>query len=113
MAVLVMQGLPDDGSKRRFLSSLCQSLRPGAQVVLVDQMLPERSSIEQQLITARQVFQRSEREGTLSDASKILGEVHPLSLSRLAGLLEVTGFSDPFPVFRALDYEGFLVQRLS
>jgi tRNA (cmo5U34)-methyltransferase len=113
MAVLVMQGLPDDGSKRRFLSSLCQSLRPGAQAVLVDQMLPERSSIEQQLITARQVFQRSERMGTLSDASNILGEVHPLSLSRLAGLLEVTGFSDPFPVFRALDYEGFLVQRLS
>ncbi|MEB3304600.1 MAG: class I SAM-dependent methyltransferase [Cyanobacteriota bacterium] len=112
IAVLVLQGLPDDGSKRRFLSSLSQSLRPGAQVVLVDQMQPERSSIEQQLISARQLFQRSERIPPLIDASKILGEVHPLSLSRLTGLLEVTGFSDPCPVFRALDYEGFLVQRL-
>jgi hypothetical protein len=38
--------------------------------------------------------------------------VHPISLARLSGLLEATGFSDPLPVFRALDYEGFLVQRL-
>ena len=112
MAVLVLQALPDDGSKRRFLSSLSQSLRPGAQVVLVDQMQPERSSIEQQLITARHLFHRSERMSPPTDAAKILGEVHPLSLSRLTGLLEITGFSDPLPVFRALDYEGFLVQRL-
>jgi hypothetical protein len=87
-------------------------MRPGAQVVLVDQMQPERSSIEQQLITARHLFQRSERMSPPTDAAKILGEVHPLSLSRLTGLLEITGFSDPLPVFRALDYEGFLVQRL-
>lgn len=113
MAVLVLQGLPDDGSKRRFLSSLSQSLRPGAQVVLVDQMLPERSSIEQQLIAARQVFQRTETPEPVSEADQILGDVYPLSLSRLTGLLEVTGFSDPCPVFRALDYEGFLVQRLT
>ncbi|MEB3193511.1 MAG: class I SAM-dependent methyltransferase [Cyanobacteriota bacterium] len=112
MAVLVLQGLPDDGSKRRFLSSLSQSLRPGAQVVLVDQMLPERSSIDQQLITARQVFQRTETAVPVAEPDEILGNVYPLSLSRLTGLLEVTGFSDPCPVFRALDYEGFLVQRL-
>jgi tRNA (cmo5U34)-methyltransferase len=112
MAILVLQGLPDDGSKRRFLNSLAQSLRPGAQVVLVDQMQPERSSIEQQLISARLVFQRTETTVPLSETAKILGDVYPLSLSRLTGLLEVTGFSDPCPVFRALDYEGFLVQRL-
>ena len=112
MAVLVLQGLPDDGAKRQFLSSLSQSLRPGAQVVLVDQMQPERCSIETQLIKARDLFQRSERMDPHPGAAQILGDVHPISLSRLSGLLEVTGFSDPFPVFRALDYEGFLVQRL-
>lgn len=113
MAVLVLQGLPDDGSKRRFLSSLSQSLHPGAQVVLVDQMQLERSSIEQQLIMARQLFQLSESTDPISGTTMILGEVHPMTLSRLTGLLEITGFSDPLPVYRALDYEGFLVQRLS
>lgn len=113
MAVLVLQGLPDDGSKRRFLSSLSQSLHPGAQVVLVDQMQLERSSIEQQLIMARQLFQLSESTDPISGTTMVLGEVHPMTLSRLTGLLEITGFSDPLPVYRALDYEGFLVQRLS
>lgn len=106
MAVLVFQGLPDDGSKLRFLTSLSRSLRPGAQVVLVDQMQPERNGIEQQLIDARQLFQRTD------GGVEILGEVYPITTARLAGLLEASGFSDPLPVFRALDYEGFLLQRL-
>jgi tRNA (cmo5U34)-methyltransferase len=106
MAVLVLQGLPDDGSKLRFLTSLSRSLRPGAQVVLVDQMQPERNGIEQQLIDARQLFQRTD------GGVEILGEVYPITMARLAGLLEASGFSDPLPVFRALDYEGFLLQRL-
>lgn len=118
IAVLVLQGLPDDGSKRRFLSSLSRSLKPGAQVVLVDLMQQERSSMEGQLIAARQLFQQA--EAIVEDAgqpqdltSQVLGEVYPVSLSRLTGLLEATGFSDPFSVFRALDYEGFVVQKLS
>lgn len=117
MAILVLQGLPDDGRKLRFLSALSRSLRPGAQVVLVDQMQPERSSIDEQLIAARRMFQQAETLAQLSNdpqdlATQVLGEIYPISLSRLAGLLETTGFSDPFPVFRALDYEGFLVQKL-
>jgi hypothetical protein len=46
------------------------------------------------------------------EAAQPLGQTHPISLARLAGLLEATGFSDPVPVFRALDYEGFVLQRL-
>lgn len=113
LAVLVLQSLPDDGSKLRFLSSLARTLRPGAQVVLVDQMQPERTGLERQLIAARLIFQGvklvSPGEQPRAHA---LGEMHPISLARLAGLLEASGFSDPAPVFRALDYEGFLLQRL-
>ncbi|MFN9621903.1 MAG: class I SAM-dependent methyltransferase [Cyanobacteriota bacterium] len=115
LAVLVLQGLPDDGSKLRFLSSLARGLRAGAQVVLVDQMLPERTGLERQLVEARRMFQGvsgvEPEEGSLDE--KPLGPVHPISLARLTGLLEVAGFSDPVPVFRALDYEGFVLQRLA
>lgn len=115
MAVLVMQGLPDDGSKLRFLSALFRSLRPGGQVVLVDRMQPERNGIEQQLVAASQMFQRAGLADENSNPSRgdSLGEIHAVSLSRLTGLLEISGFSDPLPVFRALDTEGFLFQRLS
>jgi tRNA (cmo5U34)-methyltransferase len=113
LAVLVLQGLPDDGGKLRFLSSLARGLRPGAQVVLVDQMLPERTGLERQLIAARQLFQGFSDPGDSLMPDQPLGPVHPISLARLTGLLEVAGFSDPVPVFRALDYEGFVLQRLA
>ncbi|MFN6338242.1 MAG: class I SAM-dependent methyltransferase [Cyanobacteriota bacterium] len=114
MAVLVLQGLPDNGAKLRFLSSLSRGLRPGAQVVLVDQTQPERNGLEGQLIAARQMFQRVDQTAT-TEATTLEGldPVYPIGLARLTGLLEATGFSDPIPVFRALDYEGFLLQRLS
>ncbi|MFN9545561.1 MAG: class I SAM-dependent methyltransferase [Cyanobacteriota bacterium] len=113
LAVLVLQGLADDGGKLRFLSSLARGLRPGAQVVLVDQMLPERTGLEQQLIAARRLFQGLHSEAGEDDREdQPVGPVHPVSLARLAGLLEAAGFSDPVPVFRALDYEGFVLQRL-
>lgn len=118
MAVLVLQGLADDGAKLHFLSSLSRSLHPGGQVVLVDQMQPERNGIEQQLIAAREVFQRADAKGSGADlqqegAKETLGEVYPIGAARMAGLLEAAGFSDPLPVFKALDYEGFLVQKLA
>ncbi|MEB3157687.1 MAG: class I SAM-dependent methyltransferase [Cyanobacteriota bacterium] len=113
LAVLVLQGLPDDGGKLRFLTSLARWLRPGAQVVLVDQMQPERTGMERQLITARRLFQgRAEVSQQDGQEDQPLGPLHPISLTRLAGLLEATAFSDPVPVFRALDYEGFVVKRL-
>ncbi|MEB3259642.1 MAG: class I SAM-dependent methyltransferase [Cyanobacteriota bacterium] len=112
LAVLVLQSLRDDGGKLRFLTSLARWLRPGAQVVLVDRMQPERTGLERQLIAARRLFQGDPEATSDEKRPEGLGPVHPISLTRLAGLLEATGFSDPVPVFRALDYEGFVVQRL-
>lgn len=131
LAVLVLQALPDDGSKLAFLTALARSLRPGGQVVLVDLMQPERSPIQQQLQEARLGFQRA--SGLVSDttaqdrgASPIPGAdpatrvalvadltsgLHPIGLSRLTALVEAAGFGDPAPVYQALDVEGFLLQR--
>ena len=38
LSVLVLQSLPDDGSKLAFLTALARCLQPGAQLVLVDLM---------------------------------------------------------------------------
>jgi tRNA (cmo5U34)-methyltransferase len=131
LAVLVLQALPDDGSKLAFLTALARSLRPGGQVVLVDLMKPERSPIQQQLRQARLGFQRASglaatateedrgirpipggdsaaRGALVADLSRGL---HPIGLSRLTALVEAAGFGDPAPVYQALDVEGFLLQR--
>jgi len=121
LAVLVLQALPDDGSKLAFLTALARSLRPGGQVVLVDLTQPERSPIQQQLLEARLGFQRASGlavTATAEDPAARVGLVaelttglHPIGLSRLTALVEAAGFGDPAPVYQALDVEGFLLQR--
>jgi tRNA (cmo5U34)-methyltransferase len=121
LAVLVLQALPDDGSKLAFLTALARSLRPGGQVVLVDLTQPERSPIQQQLLEARLGFQRASGLAATATAEDPAGRValvaelttglHPIGLSRLTALVEAAGFGDPAPVYQALDVEGFLLQR--
>jgi tRNA (cmo5U34)-methyltransferase len=135
LAVLVLQALPDDGSKLAFLTALARSLRPGGQVVLVDLMKPERSPIQQQLRQARLGFQRASGLAATATATAteedrgirpipggdpaargalvadLSSGLHPIGLSRLTALVEAAGFGDPAPVYQALDVEGFLLQR--
>lgn len=115
LAVLVLQSLPDDGSKLAFLGALARCLRPGAQLLLVDLMQTSLPSLEGQIATAWRGFQQaSGLDGDRSGADlALLSEgLHPIGLSRLTSLVNAAGFGDPARVFQALGFEGFLVQRL-
>ena len=112
LSVLVLQSLADDGAKLAFLSALARSLRPGGQLVLVDLMRPERSALQEQMDAAWLAFQRASGLAAGSDAPALRGAaLHPIGRARLDALAEAAGFGDPAPVFRALDFEGFLLQR--
>ena len=114
LSVLVLQSLEDDGSKLAFLSSLARSMKPGAQLVLIDLMQPERSPLQGQVEQAWQLFQRaSGLQGAAEALAALSPRLHPIGLSRLSALVEAAGFSDPAPVFQALDFQGFLLQRLA
>jgi tRNA (cmo5U34)-methyltransferase len=113
LAVLVLQSLPDDGTKLGFLSALARLLRPGGQLVLVDLMLPERSPLQEQVAQAWQGFQRaSGLEAARGAGGEALGDTwHPIGPARLTALLDGAGFSDPALIFQALNFAGYLVQR--
>jgi len=120
LAVLVLQALPDQGEKLAFLTALARCLRPGGQLLLVDLMKPERSPLQAQIEMARRGFQLasglSTRAGDPGDPTSALvtaltGGLHPIGLTRLTALVNAAGFGDPAPVFQALDFEGFLLQR--
>lgn len=112
LSVLVLQSLADDGSKLAFLSSLARCLKPGAQLVLVDLMQPERSPLQNQVDQAWQLFQRaSGLQGAAAALAALSPRLHPIGFSRLSALVEAAGFSDPAPIFQALDFQGFLLQR--
>jgi tRNA (cmo5U34)-methyltransferase len=117
LAVLVLQALPDDGRKLAFLIALARSLRPAGQLLLVDLMKPERSPLQAQIEAARRGFQLASGLTTTTDdpafamASALTGGLHPIGLARLTALVNAAGFGDPAPVFQALDFEGFLLQK--
>ena len=108
LSVLVLQSLPDDGSKLAFLTALARCLKPGAQLVLVDLMQTSLPSLEGQLDQAWRGFQRA---SGLEDA--LQEGLHPIGLARLTSLVNAAGFGDPARIFQALGFEGFLLQRLS
>lgn len=112
LSVLVLQSLPDDGSKLAFLTALARSLEPGGQLVLVDLMAPERSPLQSQVQAAWLGFQRAsglETDG--ADLEPLTHGLHPIGEARLTALVNAAGFGDPARVFQALGYEGFLLQR--
>jgi tRNA (cmo5U34)-methyltransferase len=112
LSVLVLQSLPDDGTKLAFLTALARSLEPGGQLVLVDLMAPERSPLQPQVDAAWLAFQRaSGLNADPADLEPLTQGLHPIGEARLTALVNAAGFSDPARIFQALDVEGFLLQR--
>jgi tRNA (cmo5U34)-methyltransferase len=112
LSVLVLQALPDDGTKLAFLTALARSLQPGGQLVLVDLMAPERSPLQPQVQAAWLGFQRASGLSEQQSQEAALAQgLHPIGVSRLTALVNAAGFGDPARIFQALGYEGFLLQR--
>jgi tRNA (cmo5U34)-methyltransferase len=112
LSVLVLQSLPDDGTKLAFLTALARSLEPGGQLVLVDLMAPERSPLQTQVDAAWLGFQQaSGLDAAPTDLASLTQGLHPIGEARLNALVNAAGFSDPARIFQALGYEGFLLQR--
>ncbi len=112
LSVLVLQSLPDDGTKLAFLTALARSLEPGGQLVLVDLMAPERSPLQAQVQAAWLGFQRASGLSEQESRQAALGQgLHPIGVARLTALVNAAGFGDPARIFQALGYEGFLLQR--
>ncbi len=113
-AILVLHLIPDDGSKLAFLAAIARRLTPGAGLILVDLLAQSDPVLQAQLDAAEDRFQRynglgpDEREQLRRQTAEETYRVPP---SRIAGLLNAAGFSDPVPFYQSGDYIGWFVKR--
>ncbi len=110
IAVLVLQELPDDGAKLRFLSALARLLQPGAPLVLVDVLAGfggMASGTTQQFQAALKRFQGDANAQAVTPEAPL----HLIGEARRSALLAAAGFSDPLRFYQALQVEGVVVQK--
>jgi tRNA (cmo5U34)-methyltransferase len=110
-SILVMQFLPDDGTKLNFLKGISEKLKPGALIVLVD-LEGEIGSDEYNTLNAawknQQLFIRDESEWVRKEFIIREKEVHFIPQERIESLLEEVGFYKIHKFFKAYLFGGYV-----
>jgi tRNA (cmo5U34)-methyltransferase len=110
-SILVMQFLPDDGTKLNFLKGISEKLKPGALIVLVD-LEGEIGSDEYNTLNAawknQQLFIRDESEWVRKEFIIREKEVHFIPQERIDSLLEEVGFYKIHKFFKAYLFGGYV-----
>jgi tRNA (cmo5U34)-methyltransferase len=108
-AILVMQFLPDDGSKLHFLKSISDRLKPGGLMVLVD-LEGEVGSDEYKALNAawmnHQLSKRGEDDRVGKEFMIREQEVHFIPRGRIESLLKEAGFHRIHRFFQAYLFGG-------
>lgn len=110
-SILVMQFLPDDGTKLDFLKGISEKLKPGALIVLVD-LEGEIGSDEYNTLNAawknQQLFKRDESDRVRKEFIIRENEVHFIPQKRIESLLEEVGFFKIHKFFKAYLFGGYV-----
>jgi tRNA (cmo5U34)-methyltransferase len=110
-SILVMQFLPDDGTKLNFLKGISEKLIPGAMMVLVD-LEGEIGSDEYNTFNAawenQQLFIRDESDRVRKEFIKREKEVHFIPQKRIETLLEEVGFIKIYKFLKAYLFGGYV-----
>ncbi len=113
-AILVMQFLPDDGSKLHFLKSICDHLKPGGLIILVDLEGEVGSSAYNTLNAAwrnQQLFTRRTKSKIEKEFMIREKEVHFITQDRIESLLKAAGFHKLQKFFQAYLFGGYVAMK--
>ena len=109
-SILVMQFLPDDGTKLNFLTGISERLKPGAPIVLVD-LEGKIGSDEYNTLNAawenQQLFIRGDNDRVRKEFIIREKEVHFIPQERIESLLQEAGFYKICKFFKAYLFGGY------
>ena len=114
VSILVMQFLPDDGSKQHYLNEISRRLRQGAQIILIDLEGAKYSSEFNMLLSAWKSHQYANRK----DAKQVDRDFQHVDENpqfapeeRIRELLHRAGFSGVCKFYKSLLFGGYIAAK--
>jgi len=114
VSILVLQFLPDDGSKLQLLQDIAQRLTKGAKLIFVD-IYGEGESFMYNLELLRAFISAKVLESTTIEkgVQHIAQDLFPISSKRLRSLLKEAGFGETHMFTKSLIFGGWITTKLT
>jgi tRNA (cmo5U34)-methyltransferase len=114
-SILVMQFIPDDGSKKDYLSEISSRLKPKAKFIIVD-LVGDKNTPEFSMFLstweARQLLMGEDKEKVKKDFEHVKRDLQFITETRMNDLLQEVGFKEIHKFFQSYLFSGWVAERI-
>ncbi|MCB2184435.1 MAG: class I SAM-dependent methyltransferase [Desulfobulbaceae bacterium] len=114
-SILVMQFIPDDGSKKEYLTEITTRLKPGAKFIIIDLVGDKTTHGFNMFFSAwkaRQLFMGEDKEEVKKDFEHILRDLQFITENRMNDLLQEAGFRAIHKFFQSYLFSGWIAEKI-
>ena len=113
-SILVMQFIPDDGSKKEYLTEISARLKPGAKFIIID-LVGDKTAPEFSMFLStweeRQLLMGEDKEDVTKDFEHIRQDLQFITENRMNDLLQEVGFKGTHKFFQSFLFSGWIAER--
>lgn len=114
-SILVMQFIPDDGSKKEYLTEISGRLKPGAKFIIID-LVGDKNTYEFNMFLsaweARQLLMGEDKEEVKRDFEHVRKDLQFITETRMRDLLQETGFKEIHKFFQSYLFNGWIAEKI-
>lgn len=114
VSILVMQFIPDNGSKQQYLNEISKRLRQGAKIILIDLEGVKYSREYNMLLSvwkSHQYATREDEKQIARDFEHVDENLQFVSEERIRELLTAAGFDDICKFYKSLLFGGYIATK--
>jgi tRNA (cmo5U34)-methyltransferase len=114
-SILVMQFIPDDGSKKEYLTEISSRLKPGAKFIIID-LVGDKTTHEFKMFIstweARQLLKEEDKEEVKKDFEHIQQDLQFITENRMNDLLQEVSFKEIHKFFQSYLFSGWIAEKI-
>jgi tRNA (cmo5U34)-methyltransferase len=114
-SILVMQFIPDDGSKKEYLTEISTRLKSGAKFIIID-LVGDRTTHEFNMFLstweARQLLMGEDKKEVKKDFEHVKRDLQFITEARMNDLLQETEFREIHKFFQSYLFSGWVAEKL-